>query len=166
MSRPPETVDSELPVTWRYIDIGHVIDRLSNEQIKTILLATEAHQLESVAVAALVPEGYNLAALASAPQRVPPGFSVAANDLDRVLHDQALRDHLDRGDPVVVVFEAFDDWLRLHFMVSALCLDDEEARLDHADAVSLDEADEARWNHDFDHEPPEYEEEPCWDEGQ
>jgi hypothetical protein len=166
MTRPTEPPNSELLATCRYIDIGDVFDRLSAGQIKTILLATEAHRLESMAFTVLVPEGYNLADLASSPDRVPPSASIAANDLDRFLHDSALHDLLNRGEPVVVVLQAFEDWLRLRSILAALPLPDDEARLDPtgaADWDEADEADEARCNHDYEHD---CDDEPDWDDGE
>jgi hypothetical protein len=138
--------NNDLLAAYRFVD-GRRFFYLSDEQIRAIWCATK--ELPSEAVGALVPEGYDLAHFASPPQPVLPAFSITADDLDRFLHDPAPRNHLIRGVPVLVVFEARADYWRLGSIVPALPLsNDEEARLDHDEQARLDEADEARCDHD------------------
>jgi hypothetical protein len=150
-------VNFDLLGAYRYVDGREFFD-LPGDQIIRISLSFEALRHESSACGALVPEGYDPASLGASRQSVLAAFFVATDGLDQFLHDPAPRDYLDRGQPVLVQFEAFDDYLRFRSMVTALPLsDDEEARLDHAEQARCDEADEARRYREY---------EPTWDDGQ
>ncbi|HEV2185613.1 MAG TPA: hypothetical protein VGR70_00290 [Stellaceae bacterium] len=173
MTRPTQPLNTELLAACRFVDIGHVFDRLSDDQIRSIRRAVEPPRLPSQTVGALLPEGCDLARLGSSPQCVPSGFWIATNDLDRLQHDLALHDFLNRGVPVLLVFEEFDDCRRFCSIVAALPLPDDEPRLDHADGAGWDEDDEAseaRCNHDYqrdcDDEPSWDDAEPRWDDDQ
>jgi hypothetical protein len=142
---------------YRFVDTDRVAAVVTYEQGLGFRCLGNADAFAAIAVGALMREGDHLFCLLS-PQHV--NYLIEVDCLSNFLCDPSVRDFLRQGQPIFVVFDDHSDYRRLHSMVAALPLtNNEETCLDRADKARDDHADDA------DYEPAgerDYDDEPTW----